>query len=183
MFSGFGASKFHVAGSTIQADVTGWNIVENQTLVAPANVFTFLGLDINTDVYYKLFFRLRNNNALASAVYIYANNDQVAVNYYTQLGTFSGAVAGAVKVNYPRCAYLAASDQSAGEFTIFRDPAGYFRALGNSYDSTGAAVNYDFSSICKVATITNLTRIDIVPAAAINFAIGSQCTLTKMVWI
>jgi hypothetical protein len=155
---GFGTLK-KVAEISVTSDVTQ---------------ITITGLDINTDKFYLIIGYIKNPTASLEVIALYVEGDTTSTNYYNQDFYVSGSSTGAGRGNSPYI--LDVSGGSNVGFLIFllRDTSGYPRACSISTQDNVGSILIRSKAWTKTATVTNITRIDLVASVTNGIGAGSR---------
>lgn len=152
----------------------GFKKVAEYTATTDVTQITFTGLDINTDKFYYIIFNTSNPTASDSYFSLYVENDLTATNYYCQYIYSYGATIVADSRNNAYIGWIA--DGQCGVFSILliRAPTGYPRAISSGTYRGGTGPSQTHLCWTKLATVTNVTRIDIVASTANSIGAGSK---------
>ena len=130
---------------------------------------------------------IENTSGSATQYYLYFNNDQTSTNYYQhgQHSNSSGADAynnnTAELIPNGRTVTIGGYAMTTGMIMI--TPAGRTSYNNNGhYNDTGAGgVLHNVQVVRKTATVTNLTRIDVVASVASAIGVDSQFRLWRRI--
>jgi len=157
-----------------------WEKIAEVILTSNVTRIDFTGLDINTHKAYLLIYTAKNPTTSTSGINFYVENDTTSANYYKEYVQIDGTTVTAGRVNDPNIVYFPAGDRVAGYVYFFRDPDGYYKAVGYNCYGTGSGVSMCFGVISKTATVTNITQINIVAGVANSIGAGSKFLLFKV---
>lgn len=149
------------------------------TVPSNAQAIDINTLDINAHGYYILQGSFYNPTAGDVALVLYVNTDYTETNYYAQVLDADGAVLTVARFNSCYLGGIPATNRLEVIAWIFRDPSGYSRHFTCTTRQTGAAVVIQNWACCKVATVTNITKLRIYAGAANSIGAGSRIMLSK----
>ena len=143
--------------------------------------FDLKGLDINADGVYMLSYKVKTNGVGGGGLMIAVNNDTTYTNYeydYHQADGNLGHIIG--EVNQPRAGEIFQSAASQGH-VIIKLNQGWVHMHGFG---GGRAVNQDVfvaeHQVRKLATVTNITELNIAVNSASGMGAGSEFHLYKI---
>lgn len=178
---GWTANKL-LKGAGVNADPTelsGWQVISEQTVTSDCEYIDFLTLDINTDLFYVLFGSFKNPQIENASLLLCVNADYTETHYYAQAVDVDGNVVTAVRYNTPFLGGIPIGNRLICMAYINRDPDGYPRHYSfTSRYSTNAVVIQHWGA-CKTATVTNITSLRILTGTAGGIGAGSFVVLCK----
>jgi len=157
----------------------GWILDREIEVQSDITQITLDGLDINRDKAYKIVIILKNPTGNPSSYDLYVNNDTNPVNYRSQYLNVDHLTIASGRASNATIFYLLAGERGIVEVTVLLDPDGYFRTIveGNRY--TGASLQILLQYTTKIATVTNITRLDLIAGTANAIGGGSKMYLFK----
>jgi len=151
------------------------------TTVSPSAVttITVTGLDLDAAKAYILLFRVTNPTGSTSNISLYYNNDTTATNYYRQSLYGTSTTVGASRINDGVISDVLAGQEANLLIWIYRDPAGYVRAMPfeNSRDPASLLLRMLFHIW---VTKANVTRIDLTASVTGSIGVGSNLIIFKV---
>jgi hypothetical protein len=141
---------------------------------------TFTSLDLDAHLDYVI--EVETLGAAGSNLFsIYANNDQTATNYRSQLQNGTGTTAGAEAANNARIGY--SHDELRGKSVIHvgYSTGRYFMAISTMLRQTASTTFYsEISGVFKTAELSaNLTRLDLVHSTSSGFEVGTKARIYR----
>jgi len=142
----------------------------------------FTGLDINSDVAYRIEFEFINALGSATSINMYVDNggtlDTTDTNYYRQTVFASGTTITAGRGNLPTVIAMDASDRTTGSGLLHKTGAltgnGRPMAEFNMTRASGSLVQFQSYNWSKTADVDNITKIRFSSATAGAIANGSR---------
>jgi len=157
-----------------------WEKIAEIDVTTDVTTITITGLDILKDKAYVILFTVKNPTGTTSWYNLFVNGDTIETNYYSQRYYADGASVGAARGNVAYCFHCDAGQNAFGEALLVRDPSGYARARSSTCTRDGSSITiFDFA-VVKTATVTNITRIDIVATVADAIGTGSKLLLFRV---
>jgi len=158
-----------------------WQKIRAVEVTADCDYVDFTGLDINADGgFYIILATIKNPTTNVVNYRIYINGDYTDSNYYYQDFVAGGTDVAAMRANCPNITIIDGGGERC--FTVIyvtRDPDGYFRAMSITNTLTGSAIELFMRTVCKTATVTNITSIRIASSVAGGIGVGSRFVLYR----
>jgi hypothetical protein len=175
-------SAYNSLGTTIEESELNVDVkmlVGEKVITSASQQEDFTSLDIDTHGVYVLEMALVNDSGGAIDYYLCVNDDVTATNYYSQSGYDENASTGAVRANTPSIYNLGNNDRGYchAKIMLVED---YMHAISICNGETGANVVMRHQAVQKVATVTNITKINIRASAANGIGVGSVLRLFKL---
>jgi len=155
------------------------HVVRLADVVTSSNVTSIqiTGLSLNDYVYAWLWLNVKNPTGSSCVYELFVNGDTDSTHYYSQYLRGAGTSTGAGRVNDARIKALPAGERGYLWGTIARDPGGYPRYLVVRHRETGSAVELHLTAVCKTATVSNITQLDLVASVSGGIGAGSRLVL------
>jgi len=156
-------------------------IVEDEVTAAEGDqtTLTYTGLDLDAAKAYLMLLMFTNPTTSTAEYSLFYNNDTVAANYYNQALWASGTTIYASRANNAHISGAVAGQQANVTLWIFRDPAGYVRAIPFENLREPASIVLRIRSHIWVTT-ANVTRIDIMATVAGAIGVGSKVLIFRV---
>jgi hypothetical protein len=141
----------------------------------------FTDLDINTHKCYLLVFNFKNpsNNDAYYRLFVEGMYPP-SYSYYSEGMRLNGTSYNFFRNVNSDFALAFAGNKVSGECLIFRDPDGYFRAVGNCVHLTAENVEYQSWAPCSAFTVSNITSIRVYSSYAGGIGAGSRIMLFRL---
>lgn len=153
--------------------------VGSTTLGANATAISISGLDLDTDLCYRIHYKLNNVAGVAVNWRLFFNSDTTTTNYNTcvAIDANSGYSVGAS--NTARCVDGPSGVVSSGIIVIKRDFDGRVRSYCYGSDSGGTAIRLFRTSVVWTTTGTNVTSLQLNCTTATGTGSGSKISVLK----
>lgn len=146
---------------------------------SPTTTISFTGLDINTDKCYIAFLNIKNALAQGIAVGCWINGDTLYSNYTTQSLTANGATLTGERSSDNYIFRIDSQSSGSGTAKIFKNVTNYPQLFGEEIKGVTSGTQVVLHTICKNATVTNITQIDFGSNVANGIDVGSYVGLFK----
>jgi hypothetical protein len=166
-----GSTLFGGPGAEIFKKVAEVKVVEACT------EFDIQGLSINDAKFYLMVYSFYNPTGSSSWYQLYANDDTVATNYYTQLGYLAGTSVSASRSNGSFFAYGFTLQRSSGYGILLKDVDNRLRCEGKSNYFTVPSISTVMYTLTSVNAFSNITKLKIRGTIVNSIGIGSKVIL------
>lgn len=172
-------SSVNQISNNVTSSIGAFQLVgDDEISGAAGTTISFTGLDLDTDVHYRLYFRWDNARAGAENVSLFWNNDTNQANYSKQGCTFNDNVVGASRGANAQLFYCSAQNENCvGVVDLFQDVDGYGRAF-YQYGRSNSVIHVVGSLYW--ASTTNLTSLYLTSDNASSMNVGTRATLYKV---
>jgi len=155
-------------------------LVATSTLEADATEIQFTGLDIDTDLVYKIFINLTNADSATRTYALEYNDDSTVTNYFQQILQASATVVSGARVNDSDITAILSNQNCVIEGTIYRDVDGFIRGLFQSNREAAVGVVTDIKSLSTTGSGANLTSLEFRALTADAIGTGTTVSLYKV---
>ena len=109
--------------------IAGFEKIAEIELTETVTSVLFENLNINNDLFYILFFTVKNASPYSTEYYLFVNNDTDTANYYSQGLIIAGDGTTAARVNKPLICHATNASSVFCKVTITKDAFSYFRVF------------------------------------------------------
>lgn len=155
-------------------------VEDSQVLGSDTTEIEYTGLAIGTAKFYILHLQGANGTGNNAGYRLYFNGDETDTNYYMQLLSVDSTTVSSSRSNSPVILQVDGNVSYVATINIYRDQAGFGRALVTASTKDGSAVRTEQYSLCTASVLgADLTTIKLKSDVAGSFETGTKLDLYK----
>lgn len=154
-------------------------LAEFEVTGSPTTSVNFSGLDINTHKSYRIEVEIVGVSGGGSNIYMFVNGDSTVTNYYMQMTGYNNTTVSTSRQNHPRIGNIWGAGVVMQGIVDCSLIGGIFQYRASSNYLTGSTVQGNDTWGNKVATVANITSIQIVSSSANNIGVGSKIRIYR----